>query len=191
MCIPKTESKRKLQVLTPRPKASALWLWQGRTLASGLTLTHVLGPFLTPLCPGLAGRGVVGKETQNLASNALPATAGSCRGTERPVGTGWGRRMRVLTPRSSSLYLSQDQGLKTLRQAGVLCGEAAVCRVEATDKPGLERFAVDAEIWPGPWLRGGCGLRNSSLSPPLLAKRAGNKASVLVPTPSSNALPVT
>lgn len=141
MCIPKTKSKRKLQVLSPRPKASALWLWQGRTLASGLTLTHVLGPFLKrvpfpalpeenpyPLCRGQAGGGVVGKETQNLASNASSLQ-------KRSVGTGWGWHMRTQTPRSSSYYFSQDQGLKTLRQAGV--AEALEKVLSAGSKPQI------------------------------------------------------
>lgn len=81
---------------------------------------HVVGPFLkrvpTPLCPGLAGGGVVGKETQHLASNAGSLQLQAAEGTQKGQ---WVRCMRAWIPRSSSSYLSQDQGLKTLRQAGV------------------------------------------------------------------------
>lgn len=86
MCIPKTASKRKLQVLRPRPKAAALRLWQERALASGLTLTHLPGPWLkrvpTPPVPW-AGRkgGVLGKETQKVASMAFSLQLLTAKGT--------------------------------------------------------------------------------------------------------------
>ena len=89
---------------------------------------------------------------------------------------GWGRCLRAPTPPRSSFYsLSQDQGLKTLRQAGVTRGnrEDAVCRIQVTDNPGPGLFSVAQDhirSSPTVWLRTRCGLRNLSHGPALLAK---------------------